>query len=96
MKENVPGVAVSFSAASRTLTRYCAAPLPGSAEFGAVAGTGIEITSADSLNWKQLVPLHEDTVGEITVVTPFSTRLITSDSPEASAIHPSRSWGSHV
>ena len=51
MNEKVPGDTVSFSAASRTLTRYCAAPLPGNAEFGAVAGTGIETTSADSLNW---------------------------------------------
>ena len=89
MNENVPAVAVSISAASRTVTLYCADPPVGRLEFGAFVGgvafgAGIEITSAASVNWKQLVP-HENTVGEISVVTPFSTRLITSDSPEASA-----------
>ena len=85
MNENVPAASVSFSAASRTLTRYWIAPEPGSAEFGALSGTGTETTSDDSVNWMQLVP-QLDWGGAMSVMAlPFNTRRTTSVSPLASA-----------
>ena len=89
MNENVPGVTVSFNAASRTLTRYCAAPAAGSPVFGVFGlsiGTGIETTFDDSVNSKQLAPQLGPYATVGVVVTPFSTRRITSVSPDPSAL----------
>ena len=89
VKENVPGVTVSFDAASRTLTRYCAAPATGSPAFGVFGlsvGTGIETTFNDSVNSKQEAPQLGPNVTVGMVVTPFRTRRITRVSPDASAL----------